>query len=304
LTKHFLSLADFTKDEIFEFLDLSLELKAKHKNGEKTLLLKGQTLAMIFQKPSARTRISFEVGMFQLGGHALYLAPSDIGIGTREEIKDIARVLSRYNDGIMARLYGHDDIIELANYSTVPVINGLTDLLHPCQVLADVMTILEHRKNLDNLKVTYVGDGNNMTNSWLNFAARVPMSLAIAVPKGFEPDATIFNRAKQTGLSEIDIFRDPKLAVKGTDVIYADTWASMHQKDELEQRKKIFLPYQVNDELMSYARPDTLVMHCLPAYRGQEITDSVIESRNSIVFDEAENRLHAQKAVMVKLMKK
>jgi ornithine carbamoyltransferase len=297
-------LADFTKDEIFDFLDLSVELKAKLKRGESTPLLKGQTLAMIFQKPSARTRISFEVGMFQLGGHALYLAPSDLGVGTREAVKDIARVLSRYNDGIMARFYGHEDIIELAKYSSVPVINGLTDLLHPCQVLADVLTILEHRKNLENLKVTYVGDGNNMTNSWLNFASKVPMSLAIAVPEGYEPDATILRKAKAAGISDIEIFRDPKLAVKDTDVIYADTWASMHQKDELEHRKKIFLPYQINEALLKFARPDTYIMHCLPAYRGQEITDSVLESPNSIVFDEAENRLHAQKAVMVKLMEK
>ena len=304
MTNNFLSIADLTKEEILELLDLSIELKAKEKKGEPEPILKGQTLEMIFQKPSTRTRISFEVGMFQLGGHALYLAPADIGVGTREAVKDIARVLSRYNDGIMARLFGHEDIIEMAEYSSVPVINGLTDLLHPCQVMADVLTILEHRKNLDNLKVTYIGDGNNLTHSWLNFASRFPMNLALAIPEGYDPDQTILNNAKDAGISEIEIYRDPKKAVKDTDVIYTDVWASMHQKDETEIRKKIFKDYQINDELMKHARPDTYVMHCLPAYRGMEITDSVIESPNSIVFDEAENRLHAQKAVLVKLMGK
>jgi len=299
---HFLSIADFTKEEILELLDLSIELKEKQKKGQAEPILKGQTLAMIFQKPSTRTRISFEVGMFQLGGHALYLAPSDIGVGTREAVKDIARVISRYNDGIMARLFGHEDIIEMAKYSSVPVINGLTDLLHPCQVMADVLTILEHRKNLDDLKVTYIGDGNNLTNSWLNFASRFPMKLAMAIPEGNDPDEEILKNAKDAGISEIELFRDPQKAVKDTDVIYTDVWASMHQKDETEIRKKIFKDYQVNDELMKHARPNTYVMHCLPAYRGMEITDSVIESPNSIVFDEAENRLHAQKAIMAKFM--
>jgi len=299
---HFLSIADFTKEEILELLDLSIELKEKQKKGQAEPILKGKTLAMIFQKPSTRTRISFEVGMFQLGGHALYLAPSDIGVGTREAVKDIARVISRYNDGIMARLFGHEDIIEMAKYSSVPVINGLTDLLHPCQVMADVLTILEHRKNLDDLKVTYIGDGNNLTNSWLNFASRFPMKLAMAIPEGNDPDEEILKNAKDAGISEIELFRDPQKAVKDTDVIYTDVWASMHQKDETEIRKKIFKDYQVNDELMKHARPNTYVMHCLPAYRGMEITDSVIESPNSIVFDEAENRLHAQKAIMAKFM--
>lgn len=302
MKNHFLSIADFTKEEILELLDLSIELKEKQKKGQAEPILKGQTLAMIFQKPSTRTRISFEVGMFQLGGHALYLAPSDIGVGTREAVKDIARVISRYNDGIMARLFGHEDIIEMAKYSSVPVINGLTDLLHPCQVMADVLTILEHRKNLDDLKVTYIGDGNNLTNSWLNFASRFPMKLAMAIPEGNDPDEEILKNAKDAGISEIELFRDPQKAVKDTDVIYTDVWASMHQKDETEIRKKIFKDYQVNDELMKHARPNTYVMHCLPAYRGMEITDSVIESPNSIVFDEAENRLHAQKAIMAKFM--
>ncbi len=302
MKKHFLSIADLTREEIEELLDLASEIKAKQKKGEETPYLKGKTLAMVFQKPSARTRISFEVGMYQLGGYALYLAPTDIGVGTREAVKDIARVLARYNDGIMARLFGHEDIIEMAEYSSVPVINGLTDLLHPCQVMADVLTIKEHRGTLENLKVTFVGDGNNLAHSWLNFASRYPMTLALAIPEGYDPNSDILQAAKDAGISQVEIFRDPKQAVKDADVIYTDVWASMGQEAEAEKRKRDFAGFQVNDELMSHARKDTLVMHCLPAHRGEEITDSVIESPNSIVFDEAENRLHAQKAVLVKLM--
>ena len=302
MVKHFLSIADLTRYEIEDILNLAIELKGKQKRGEAEPLLKGKTLAMVFQKPSARTRISFEVGMFQLGGHALYLAPTDIGVGTREAVKDIARVLSRYNDGIMARLFGHEDIIEMAEYAAVPVINGLTDLLHPCQVMADVLTILEHRKTLENLKVAFVGDGNNLAHSWLNFASRYPMNLVLAIPEGYDPDADVLKNARDAGISEIEIYRDPKKAVKDADVIYTDVWASMGQEAEAAKRKIDFKNFQVNDDLMASARKDTYVMHCLPAHRGEEITDSVIESQNSIVFDEAENRLHAQKAVMVRLM--
>jgi len=302
VNKHFLSIAELTKDEIFEIFDLTHELKEKTQKSETHHLLKGKTLAMVFAKPSARTRISFEVGMFQLGGHALYLSPNDIGIGTREAVKDVARVLSRYNDGIMARLFGHEDIVELAEYSSVPIINGLTDLLHPCQIMADAFTILEHRKTLDNVKVTYIGDGNNVANSWINFAARVPMTLALAVPENYDPNAVIMSTAKKTGISEITIHRDPREAVKDADVVYTDVWASMGQEAEAENRRKIFMKYQVNDELMKHARADTYFMHCLPAHRDEEVTDSVIESKNSIVFDEAENRMHVQKTIMVKLM--
>ncbi|MDZ7319675.1 MAG: ornithine carbamoyltransferase [candidate division KSB1 bacterium] len=303
MNQHFLSIAELTKDEIFEIFDLTKELKEKTKRGEPHHLLKGKTLAMVFAKPSARTRISFEVGMFQLGGHALYLGPNDIGVGTREAVKDVARVLSRYNDGIMARLFGHQDIVELAQYATVPVINGLTDLLHPCQIMADAFTILEHRKTLDNLKVAFIGDGNNVANSWINFASRVPMKLALAVPEGYDPNPQILANARKTGISEITIHRDPHEAVKNADVVYTDVWASMGQEAEAEQRKKIFRPFQVNEQLMKSARPDTYFMHCLPAHRNEEVTDGVIESPNSIVFDEAENRMHVQKAIMVKLMK-
>jgi ornithine carbamoyltransferase len=303
VNRHFLSIAELTRDEIFEIFDLSRELKEKTKRGEPHHLLKGKTLAMVFAKPSARTRISFEVGMFQLGGHALYLGPNDIGVGTREAVKDVARVLSRYNDGIMARLFGHQDIIELAQYAAVPVINGLTDLLHPCQIMADAFTILEHRTTLDNLKVAFIGDGNNVANSWINFASRVPMTLALAVPEGYDPNPEILANARKTGISEITVHRDPKEAVKNADVVYTDVWASMGQEAEAAKRKQIFQPFQVNEALMKYARPDTYFMHCLPAHRNEEVTDGVIESPNSIVFDEAENRMHVQKAIMVKLMK-
>lgn len=302
MNKHFLSIAELTKDEIFEIFDLTKELKSEQKKGKIHHLLKGKTLAMVFAKPSARTRISFEVGMFQLGGHALYLSPNDIGMGTREAVKDVARVLSRYNDGIMARLFGHEDIVEFAEYSSVPIINGLTDLLHPCQIMADTFTILEHRKTLDNFKVTYIGDGNNVANSWINFASRVPMKLALAVPDGYDPNPTILSTAIKAEISEITIHRDPKEAVKEADVVYTDVWASMGQESEAEKRRQVFNNYQVNDEVMKHARADTYFMHCLPAHRDEEVTDSVIESPNSIVFDEAENRMHVQKAIMVKLM--
>ena len=302
MNKHFLSIAELTKDEIFEIFDLTKELKSEQKQGKIHHLLKGKTLAMVFAKPSARTRISFEVGMFQLGGHALYLSPNDIGMGTREAVKDVARVLSRYNDGIMARLFGHEDIVEFAEYSSVPIINGLTDLLHPCQIMADTFTILEHRKTLDNFKVTYIGDGNNVANSWINFASRVPMKLALAVPDGYDPNPTILSTAIKAEISEITIHRDPKEAVKEADVVYTDVWASMGQESEAEKRRQVFNNYQVNDEVMKHARADTYFMHCLPAHRDEEVTDSVIESPNSIVFDEAENRMHVQKAIMVKLM--
>lgn len=302
MNKDFLSIADLTKDEVFDMFERARELKEKNKQREPHPRLKGKTLAMIFQKPSARTRISFEVGMYQLGGYALYLAPTDIGMGKRESVADVARVISRYCDGIMARLFGHEQIIELARYAPVPVINGLTDLLHPCQVMGDMLTILEHRGQLDELTVTYVGDGNNVANSWVNIASRIPMTLNLAVPEGYDVDAKVLSKAQNSGVSSIKIFREPLDAVENADVIYTDVWASMGQEAEAEKRKKIFKDYQVNDNLLSRAKKQCLVMHCLPAHRGEEITDSVIDGPNSVVFDEAENRLHIQKAIMVKLM--
>ncbi|MFQ6116433.1 MAG: ornithine carbamoyltransferase [bacterium] len=302
MIRDFLSIADLTKEEIFEIFALSRKLKDKQKRGELHLSLEGKTLAMIFQKPSARTRVSFEVGMFQLGGHALYLGPDDIQVGKRESIGDVAQTLSRYVDIIMARLFGHEDILELAKCASVPVINGLTDLLHPCQVLADAFTILEKREHLDNLKVAFVGDGNNVANSWLNLASRIPMTLHLAIPEGYDPDREILKMAKQSQESDIQIFRNPDEAVKEADVIYTDVWASMGQEAEAEKRKRVFESFQVNEDLVKQAKPNCMIMHCLPAHRGQEITNEVIDGPNSIVFDEAENRLHVQKAVMVKLL--
>ena len=303
MQKDFISIADLTRDEIFEIFELTRELKEKTKKREKHHLLEGYTLAMIFAKPSARTRISFETGIYQLGGYALYLAPTDIGIGKREAVKDIAQVVSRYNDLIMARLFAHSDMEELARYSNVPVINGLTDYNHPCQIMADAYTILEHLGTLDNIKITYIGDGNNIANSWINFASRIPIHLVICTPRDYEPDKATLENALKAGLSEIEILSDPVQAIKDADVVYTDVWASMGQESEAEIRKKIFQPYQLNSQLLSRAKPNVKVMHCLPAHRGEEITDEVIDGHNSIVFDEAENRMHVQKAIMVKLAK-
>ncbi len=302
MKKDFISIADYTREELEAIFELTKELKEKTKRGEKHHLCPGKTMSMVFAKPSARTRVSFETGMYQLGGYALYLSPNDIGIGKREAVKDIARVLSRYNDIIMARLFDHAHMLELAEYASVPVINGLTDYNHPCQIMADIYTILEKRGHLNDLKITYIGDGNNVANSWVNLASKLPMHLVICSPSGFEPDAETLTRAHDAGISTIEIIHDPEVAVKDADVIYTDVWASMGQEAEAEERRKIFMPYQVNTKLMSLARKDALVMHCLPAHRGEEITDEVLDGPQSIVFDEAENRMHVQKAIIVKLL--
>jgi ornithine carbamoyltransferase len=302
LKKDFLAITDMTRDEILGVFDLANVLKTKQKQGLGDKRLDGKTLAMIFAKPSARTRVSFETGMFQLGGHALYLSPNDIGIGKREAVKDIARVLSRYNDGIMARLFDHKHMEELAEFASVPVINGLTDYNHPCQVMADIFTVLEHRGHLNELKVAFVGDGNNVANSWINLASRLPMHFVLASPGGYDPSPVALKNAEDAGLSTIEIERDPARAVENADVIYTDVWASMGQEAEQEKRRKAFMPYQVNRELIQHATSECLIMHCLPAHRGDEITDDVIDGPQSIVFDEAENRMHVQKAIMVSLM--
>lgn len=298
---NFLHITDFTTEEILDTFEIARKVKAKVKNSEEFLPFKGKTLAMIFAKPSMRTRVSFETGMTQLGGHAIFLGPNDIGIGKREAVKDISRIISRFDDFIMARLFDHEHIMELAEYSQVPVINGLTDFNHPCQIMADMFTILEHRGNIKDLKIVYIGDGNNITNSWINLAARLPMHLVVSCPKGYEPDMETMEKAKKANLSKIEIIEDPKEAVKDADVIYTDVWASMGQEDETEARKKVFAAYQVNKELLSLAKPDVYAMHCLPAHRGDEITDEVVDGPNSIMFDEAENRMHVQKAIMLKL---
>ena len=302
MKKDFLSIAELTREQIEELFDLTREIKEKTKRGETYHPCAGKTMSMIYAKPSARTRISFETGMYQLGGYALYLAPTDIGIGKREAIKDIARVVSRYNDIIMARLFDHAHILELAEYSLVPVINGLTDYNHPCQIMADIYTVLEHRQHLNDLKVTYIGDGNNVANSWINLAAKLPMHLVICSPSGYEADAATLKYAREAGLSTIDTEQDPEKAVSGADVLYTDVWASMGQEAESAKRKKAFAGYQLSKKLLDLAKKNAFVMHCLPAHRGDEITDEVIDGKHSIVFDEAENRMHIQKAIIVKLL--
>ena len=302
MTKHFLHLEDLTSDEILGLLDLAKEIKAKFYNKEDYKPFKNRSLAMIFAKPSARTRISFETGFSWMGGHALYLGPNDIGIGKREAVKDIARVVSRYNDMIMARLFEHKHILELAKYSTSPIINGLTDYNHPCQIMADILTVQEHRKTLDDLKIVYVGDGNNIVHSWLQLATRLPMEFVCACPEGYEPDMGTVQKVKNSDISTVEITHDLKTAVKGADVIYTDVWASMGQKSEADERGTIFTEFQVNEELMDSTGKETLFMHCLPAERDREVTDGVMEAPYSIVFDEAENRMHAQNAIMVSLL--
>ena len=299
MKRDFLHITDLTTDEIHSVLDLATEVKTRIRTDKDYQPFRGQSMAMIFAKPSARTRLSFETGFYLLGGHAIYLGPSDIDIGKREAVKDVARVVSRYNHMIMARLFAHAHIIEMAAYADVPVINGLTDYNHPCQVMADIFTIREHRGNLDDLKIAYLGDGNNVVNSWLRLAMRLPFHFVCACPENYEPDAETVREAVEAGLSEIEIIHEPLKAVKNADVIYTDVWASMGQKHEAKEREKHFQDYQVNDALMNATGRQTLFLHCLPAERGREVTDSVIESPASVVFDEAENRMHVQNAILL-----
>ena len=298
---HFLHISDYSTDALWDILKLAKKLKQKFRNREKYKIFNNKSLAMIFAKPSARTRVSFETGFEWMGGHALFLGPNDIGIGKREAIKDISRLLSRYNDIIMARLFDHSHILELAENSTIPVINGLTDYNHPCQVMSDIFTIWETRGSLDDLKVTYVGDGNNIVHSWLHLAQKFPMEFVCACPENYEPNSNTVNGSSGAGVSSVSVSHDPTNSVKNTDVVYTDVWASMGQKDEAEMREKIFQPFQVNGDLMAATGKNTLFMHCLPAERGREVTDEVIEADYSIVFEQAENRLHVQNAIMVSL---
>jgi len=299
--KHFLHISDYSEKELWDILHLSKELKEKFHNREDYSPFQNQSLAMIFAKPSARTRISFEIGFEWMGGHALFLGPNDIGIGKREAIKDVSRLFSRYNDLVMARLFDHGHITELAEYASVPIINGLTDYNHPCQIMADIFTVWEHRSNLENLKIVYVGDGNNIVHSWLHLAMRFPMHFVCCCPEGYEPDSNTVQKARDEGISNVEVVYDPTDGVKNADVIYTDVWASMGQKDETETREKIFKDYQVNKALMEKSGKETLFMHCLPAERGREVTDGVMEADYSIVFDQAENRMHVQNAIMVYL---
>ena len=301
-----LSIHELRADDVEEILTLAADLKAKQKAGIPHKLLAGKTLGMIFEKSSTRTRVSFEVGMYQLGGQALFLSSRDLQLGRGEPIKDTARVLSRYLDGIMIRTYGHERIEELARYADIPVINALSDLLHPCQALTDLLTIREYKgKNLAGLKMAYVGDGNNMTHSLMHAAAKVGMNFAAATPEGYEPNAEVITNAKAdaaaTGAT-VTITHNPMEAVAGADVIVTDTWASMGQEAEHDARTAVFRPYQVNRALVDAADARCIVMHCLPAYRGEEITEEVFEDFADVIFDEAENRLHVQKAIMALVM--
>ena len=303
--KSLVEIQDLTLEEIYQIFELSSSLKLKLLSGEPHRLLEGKTLGMIFAKPSTRTRISFEVGIYQLGGIGMYFGPNDLQLKRGETIADTARVLSRYLNGIMIRTFSHQDVIDLAKYASIPVINGLTDLHHPCQVLADLFTILEKKRKLQGLKLAYVGDGNNMAHSLLQGCSKVGVDIAISTPKGYEPQKEIVNQAIENAKyfnSKVEILENPVDAVKDADIVYTDVWASMGQEAEAEERKKKFIPYQVNYDLVKYAKDDYLFMHCLPAHRGEEVTDEVADSPNSVIFDEAENRLHVQKAIMALVM--
>ena len=299
--KHLLKLGDLSAEQILSILNLADQLKYEHKHGISHPVLAGKTLGMIFQKASTRTRVSFEVGMYQLGGNALFLSSRDLQIGRGEPIQDTARVLSRYLDGIMIRTFAQQEVEDLAKYGSIPIINGLTDYAHPCQVLADLMTIRERKGSFKGLKLCFIGDGNNMANSLIVGGIKVSMSVAVACPKAYRPDAAIMAWAKENGHFECG--EDILALAKDADVIYTDVWASMGDEDEAEQRKKAFAAYQVNDAVMEVAKKDAMVQHCLPAHRGEELTEKVLEAHADEIFDEAENRLHAQKAVLVKLMK-
>ncbi len=302
--KHFLSIADLTPDQLYNLLDLGLQLKQEWQAGGNKPRLQGKSLALLFQKPSLRTRVSFEMGMVHLGGYAFYLSPNEVKMGGRESIPDVARVLSSYVDGIMARVFAHDHITSLAEYSSVPVINGLSDYNHPAQALTDVFTILEAKGKTTGLKVAYVGDGNNVARSLMFAAVKLGMHFSIASPPGFTLTAADLDLGRSFSVdgADVEATTDAKTAVADADVIYTDVWTSMGQEEETARRLQVFPPYQVNQQLVSLAHPDCLVMHCLPAHRGEEITDEVADGPNSVLFTQAENRLHAQKALLVTLL--
>ncbi len=303
--KHFISIHDITVDEFHHLLDLGLKLKAETKKGIAHPILKGKVLAMIFTKSSTRTRVSFETGMYQLGGFPMFLSSNDIQLGRGESIYDTANVMSRFVDGIMIRTFDHQDVLDLAKYGSIPIVNGLTDLLHPCQVMADLMTVYEHKGKLEGLKLAYVGDGNNMANSLLYGCAKAGMDISVATPENYGPNAEVIENAKddakKTG-SNIVITNDPTEAIANADVVCTDTWVSMGQEAEKAERIKVFGDYQVNAELFAKSKDDSIFIHCLPAYRGYEVTEDIIDGPRSVIFDEAENRLHAQKAVLAAVM--
>ena len=299
--KHLLKMLDLSSEEVIDILNLADQLKYEQKHGIPHKYLEGKSLGLIFEKSSTRTRVSFEVGMYQLGGQPIFLSSKDMQIGRGEPVQDTARVLSRYLDGIMIRTFEQKEVEDLAQYGSIPIINGLTDFCHPCQILADLMTIREFKGKLNGLKMAFIGDGNNMMNSLIVGALKTGMSISVACPEGYEPDAQVLDFAKEYG-DKFSMFRTPKEAVVDADVVITDVWASMGQEGEAEKRKKAFDGYQVNAELMALAKPDAMVQHCLPAHRGEEITEDVFEAHAEEIFEEAENRLHAQKAVMVKCL--
>ncbi len=303
MTRHFLALNQYTKEELDGLFALTRELKEKQKQGIPHRLLEGKSVALIFEKSSTRTRVSFEVGVFQLGAHPLFISSGTSQMGRGEPIKDTARVMARYCDGVMIRTYGQEIVEEFARYSSVPVINGLTDLFHPCQIMADLFTVMEHKGKYEGLKFAWVGDGNNMANTWIEAAAILGFDLTLACPTGYEPDRHVWDWAQKRAVSSITITEDPEEAVRDADVINTDVWASMGQEQEQKEREVAFQGYCLDDALVALAKPDCMVLHCLPAHRGEEITDSVIEGPRSAVWDEAENRLHVQKAIMASLMK-
>jgi ornithine carbamoyltransferase len=302
MKRDLLRVVDLTRDECLAIFALATDIKMALRSGTPRPLLAGKTLAMIFEKPSLRTRVSFETGMFQLGGHGIYLAPWDIRLGERETVADVARNLARIVDLIVARTFRHAVLGELAAQAKVPVINGLTDLHHPCQVLADLFTLVEQRRKLDDIKVAFIGDGNNLVHSWMEAAVLFPFTFAVACPTGYEPNTSLVAECRGRG-AKIEVTTSVTDAVRGADVLYTDVWTSMGQEEESTVRRDRFAGYQINDEVLRHAAKDALVMHCLPAHRGEEITDSVIEGRQSIIFDQAENRLHLQKALMAWLVR-
>jgi ornithine carbamoyltransferase len=304
MKKDFLALSQFSKAELDAIFALSKELKKKQKSGVEHHLLKGKTLAMIFEKSSTRTRISFEVGMYQLGGHPLFINGKDSQMGRGEPIKDSARVIARYCDGVMIRTYAQETVEEFAKYASIPIINGLTDLHHPCQIMADLFTVIEHRGSYQGLKFAWIGDGNNMANSWIEAAAIFGFDLTLACPEGYDPDPAVLKWALANATSKIVVTRDPKEAAQGADVLNTDVWASMGQEEEQKVREKAFAGFQLNEELLDLAKGNAMVLHCLPAHRGEEISEDVLEGPHSAVWDEAENRLHVQKAIMATLMAK
>ncbi len=304
MKKDFLSVYDLTRRDFDRIFSHAATLKAMLKDGIIYQPLAGKTLGMIFDKSSTRTRLSFEAGMYQLGGLAIYLNSRDTQLGRGETIADTARIVSRYLDAVMIRTFAQESVEEFARHATIPIINGLTDLMHPCQIVSDLFTIVERKGTYAGLKIAYVGDGNNMANSWIDAAAKLPFKLALACPKGYDPDARILERGRKKAPKGVSLFRDPVQAVKNADVVYTDVWASMGQESEQEARAKVFEGYQVNRKLMQHAKPDAIVMHCLPAHRGEEISAEILDGPRSVVWDEAENRLHVQKAILEILMLK